>query len=523
MRIQLQTALLTLATFFTLFASQPASAYITASFSPNRLDPQKETHIFVVGSEREMGIQFLDVAVSAARRLQEVYPQRQFLFLIHPDKGETRKDLNALSHFGMHVIQANGKALMGADVIEATKDFRQIASLEFSSHCHSVYGSALSGDQPEQRFFQGTPGIQTLRGRFTKYAYINFHGCNAGFVSAPKISKLLQIPVVGHLVGSNFQQLYSDNHWYFNDKGLYPTSGGAFVQNNKISFQKTQNCQKGGCIRLIAEPFMYKGSFGQHNVGLGFRKFFCNYNYGEECFGAMAVAMLSTPSEVALNLSSSKEQYDAAVKDLLCPSDVNRSKRQACIKQLSAGVVSGNQVMSFYNMKEPVCDLAGCHVNAKCQVRKCVIDATETGPAKNIMNEYQNYMKGFDVLLAKNQVNKEPAAPVAKPSTPPAVVAPSVPAETPADYSYPNTPKQGKKPKKAPKKDSDTQTQEPQKPAQPATEPTQPSEPSQTAEPTPSSPTEEPKETPKGAVSAEPSPAAPAPAQQANSADPNEF
>lgn len=379
-----------------------AFAIMKASFSDKPIDPAKETHIFVVGYGKEMGTLFFQNAISTARRLQESFPERQFYFLIQPEKGEAR-DRAIAKQYRLNIISYNKAPLLGATVVKEIVNFRKMASLEFFSHGHSTYGSALAGNDYSQRFYHGTPGVEKLKGGFTKNGYIMIHGCNAGFISAPKLSRLLRVPVGGHLTGSNFQQPFTDGKWYFNDKHLHPTKDVAnFSKVNTNSYQGEKTCATGHCARLVADPHTYRGDYGWHKVGLGFRKFYCAYNYGNECYAAIATSLLGFPSTKAITLESSRADFSLVVKDLLCPSDVTGEKRADCFRSLDQAIKTGSKELSYYRGGEPVCDLEGCKVTAKCKERNCVISADEGRTSKeNLINEYKLYLRGYSQAFGK--------------------------------------------------------------------------------------------------------------------------
>jgi hypothetical protein len=400
-----------------LLQANTASAYTVGNFDGQPLDPAKETHIFAVGYGKDMGTQFLQNAVTTARRLQEVYPQRQFLFLVTPEPSyrgtsaeKAQENMSAsIKRYGIKVLSHDLKPLLGASLVNEILDFRKIASLELFSHGHAVYGAALVGQEPSERFWQGTPGLAKLRGAFTKFGYVIFHGCNAGFVAGPQVSKVLQVPVAGHLTGSNFQNPFEDGQWYFNDKGRYPEDSKSSPVA-KTSYSAEAPCGSfGACARLVAEPFSYNGDFGKYKVGLGFRKFYCAYNNpGPECYGAMAVGLLGYPSLKPLTLKSSLADYSANAKDVLCASvDKSAQKtsaekiqlRQSCFAALDAALKGGSQEIDFFGGNEPVCGLDGCKIKANCNGRQCSIDAEDgVTSTTNMAEEYKMLIKGYQAL-----------------------------------------------------------------------------------------------------------------------------
>ena len=372
-----------------------ASAFIVGSFSPT-IDETKETHVFVIGFAKILGTQFLESAVSTARRLGENFPERQYVFILQRETTEDLSDLARMTNFDLNIIESNDDPLLGEDVITRVRKFQKVASLEIISHGHGSFGAALSGNEPAQRFFQDTPGLDSLRGHFIKNAYVLFHGCNVGLVTAPAMSKILQIPVLAHLTSSNFEQPWSDGHWYFNDEGLYPKVG-TFAKSNKISYINEKKCEKGNCSRLTGDDHAYHGDFGVYKAGLGFRKLFCNYDHSTECLGALATSLLGFPSEKAISLKSPLEDFMFVAKDLLCPSDPTREKRAACFAAIEGAEMGGKQEFSFFRGIEPFCDLNGCRVKSSCKVRVCEVEAVEEAK-DNIMKEYFLYKESFSVL-----------------------------------------------------------------------------------------------------------------------------
>jgi len=400
-----------------IIQSASAFAYTVGNFDGQPLDPSRETHIFAVGYGKDMGTQFLQNAVTTARRLQEVYPHRQFLFLITPEPAYKKTTAekaqenmsSSIKRYGIKVLSHDLKPLLGASLVNEILSYTKIASLELFSHGHAVYGAAIVGQEPSERFWQETPGLSKLRGAFIQNGYVLFHGCNAGFVTGPLVSKILQVPVAGHLTGSNFQNPFEDGQWYFNDKGRHPEDL-KFSPTAKNSYSVVVPCNSfGACARLVAEPFSYTGDFGRYKVGLGFRKFYCAYNNpGSECYAAMAVALMGYPSLKPLNLKSSLADYATNAKEVLCASvDKSSQKtsaekiqlRESCYAALDSAANGGSQEIDFFNGHEPICALDGCKIVSKCKSRQCVIDAEDGRTSTtNLANEYKMLLKGYEAL-----------------------------------------------------------------------------------------------------------------------------
>ena len=107
-----------------------------------------------------------------------------------------------------------------------------------------------------------TIGIEKLKGHFSNDAYLFLHGCNTGFILAPFLSNLLNIPVAASLTSTDFQKLHSDGEFYLTAKGFSPNSDWAHRNKNSYNFETS--CRYGKCLRLKPDNHPYIGYWGEY-------------------------------------------------------------------------------------------------------------------------------------------------------------------------------------------------------------------------------------------------------------------
>lgn len=378
-----------------------------------QINTSAKTHIFVMGYAGGLADQFFKTAVSRARKYQELYPERQFIF-IGPDK----IDKNSPSYDSYDEYRAvlqrlkliperlDEKWLLSNRLLEILENYSQIESLEFMSHSAAHLGVGLDevpSSSPQavyKRFNSQTVGLSDLRDNFSQNAYLVLHGCNSGFIQAPDFAKKLGIPSAGSLSSTNTQEIFSDNRWYFNDSGRYPT-GLTKAAENLISYEETKSCRSGHCHRFRPEAFPYAGYWGNLNAGLSHYKFFCGTAVADaQCKKAMALFMLGHVGIKNTNVLLS--DFKSNVKDFLCPDSNRPEARQTCFNTLETSLTDSSVIYTGMSRGKTLeCNFEKCAVQIQCSDAQgsCqVLSAPENSRPRTMQNEFKAYLEGFELL-----------------------------------------------------------------------------------------------------------------------------
>jgi len=380
---------------------------IVGSFGPS-IDYEKPTHIIAIGYSHGQGTQFVHAATTRARRYRELYPDDQIVFFASPEVG-TMSDAQALRSVGITVLSSETlDELSGPRLLESMDRFKSIKSFDFYGHS-SPWGLGLESGKDRL----GTNTSAALMGKvadnFTPDAYATLNGCNAGWYAGPYFSKAWRIPVLAALTGSNFERPFSDEHWYVNDEGRYPSSG-SFATVNTVSFETPIACSKGACYRLKPENAPYRGYWGNFEAGLGFYKTFCNYDGSvADCARRAARAMLSYPSEFPVDKDALPEEFARVVFDALCPTSLDLGRREACRQSIKRAVQDRTNAYSPFSGTTVDCGLGGCAFSMTCSYDNagaprpgtCKVTSTATPSPKTYVEEYLLLMDGFAYLTGR--------------------------------------------------------------------------------------------------------------------------
>ncbi len=357
----------------------------------------QETDVFVIGYGTGSGGLFVYTALARARKQVQMNPGRQILMIWAREDGQS-KDVAFIKRLGHTVLGANDSKLSMNSTIHFLEKVRRITSLHFVGHSSASYGFGL---QPGMRFQESKSKLNSLKKNFADGAFIFLHGCNTGFISAPELSEIFELPVLGSLTSTDFQQLHNDGKWYWNNKGQYPEGGwdkGA--------------CQGGSCYRLKANNHPYTGSWGKYQTGLSFHKAFCNFDLGrtglfsrkkgiEVCYQGLWNAIKTWPSVESIQPWSDYGTYKEVIADYLCPNLDGHSVDKNCravLDEAERGVVSNKK---FFWGNQPECNLRGCNWGTNIQnVSGLGRVQGFIGPDagnKTIAEEYQLYLKLYQI------------------------------------------------------------------------------------------------------------------------------
>jgi hypothetical protein len=369
------------------------------------LDPQKITHIIVVGSAvKEDSDQFFQSGVSRAQRYKELWPDHQIVLMSGPDvKGAT--DEQVFSKYKISVAKLVYQKFTGPLLLSEIGEFEKIASLDFYGHASPwalIIGKSSAAFDPSTNI----AALKQLRSKFLPDAYATLNGCNTGFYLAPDLSRGLALPVSGSLTSSMFERIESDGSWYkeedWNERG--------YVLTNKFSYKINQSCSLGLCTRMKSSRANYSSFWGTFSEGgLSFDKFFCNYENNKDgrCEKGMAMSLFSFPSIHPINIDSSKDEYKEVVYDWLCSTGKSKSYFQNCINGIQDAIARGDLEYQSHPTNELNCNFNSCHAKVVCKFKtfevgpipgSCNIDTVPNFTPKNVATEYLSLMKGFESI-----------------------------------------------------------------------------------------------------------------------------
>lgn len=379
------------------------------------------THVAVVGYSHGQGNQFVQTAAARLARYAELYPDRNFVLY------QPKSEVFALS--GLTRSKLTSDELLGETLVQELLTHTRIATLDFFSHSsvHQGVGLELTGvNRPDQSFYavglpnnpvvkfrSGTPGLEKLKKVLLPEAWITLNGCNAGWIQAPALSKIVERPVLAALTGTDFQRLHQDDNYYFNNEGSYPADK-KWAKENTIAYDKSKACSSGACLRMKPQGGAYKGFWGNYqNIGaLGYYKFFCSYKDADKtCYKAMGRYLMSVLSTRPLSASSQRADYVETIYDMVCPISPTKPRRADCVAALDQKLKTGDEVYAPYAGISADCSLTGCKIKSvTCDFQKTGVGVPGTckfvpvpgaDGSRTLIREVKNYLRGLDELGIK--------------------------------------------------------------------------------------------------------------------------
>lgn len=354
--------------------ASPEEALVAKFDHDAGIDLGRRTRIILVGDSHKLGTLPLYAGTTRARRYRELYPNDQIVLLVSEGVRDasvvkTGADLVQSGTFGDGGPRvADLRRLDATQIVKALDRFQKIASIDFYGHS-SPFGMLLESDGGGRTLSGDVPGsVGALADNFDHDAnpYVAMHGCNGGVFTAPKLSKLWKVPVAGNLTASNFQELMSDGHWYFNDDGKFPASLQR-ASKNTVSYATPAACDNGACVRMRPEDGPYYGVWSNPDTGfqygLSFLKFFCAYDDANStCAKGMAQSLYGSVSDVRVDAQATDEQLRDALAEFFCARDDDESWFSTCKANLLRAV---DEDLPFSPMRRATersleCDFTGC-------------------------------------------------------------------------------------------------------------------------------------------------------------------
>lgn len=379
--------------------------YRIGLYQDTQLDPEKITHIIVVGSAvKEDSDQFFQSGISRAHRYKELWPDHQVVLMSSPDvKGAS--DQEVFEKFKIPVIKQVNKKFTAELLLGEIGAFNQIASLDFFGHS-SPWAMKIGKSSAAFDTTAHTEVLVALRKNFLPNAYVTLNACNTGFYLAPALSKALALPVSGSLTSSMFERIESDGFWYKEEDW----KDRKFLTVNKVSYNKPIYCSAGVCTRMRAARTNYSSYWGTFREGgLSFDKFFCNYENNDDgrCERGMAYSLLSFPSVLPISLNSTKEEYKKVVFDWLCSTGKTASYFKRCSNGIEDAVERGDLQYQSHPTNELNCNFNSCQTEVVCKYGtfdkspiegSCKLRTFANPTPTNAASEYLSLMKGFELI-----------------------------------------------------------------------------------------------------------------------------
>lgn len=384
-----------------LFFSE-SNAFLVTTYKTDKLNYQVPTRVIVAGAGDNLGTLFQQVARSKALKYNQLNSTEQIVLITAKEPDGDNKAL--LKSWGFTTQSDSWHTFNGDTLLDEVVKFKQIASIDIFSHSSAQHGIHLDGRA--HRLTLNTKNLDRLKGHFMKDAYAFLHGCNAGFMLAPFLSQVWEIPVAGAMTSTNFQRLHNDGNYYLTEEGFFPNTDWA--QSNDKTFDTSMACNAGLCKRLKPDNNPYTGFWGEYTEGgLPFFKFFCSKNSTEVCTRIMAKSLLSYIGTTNLKPTSNLTEYRNAVVDFLCPVSAKKDLRKECEANLENALVTGDYTYNPFTKTQVQCDFQKCEAEIKCKnvilstIAKpgtCELINTFEGKATTIVREYKAYMEAYKYL-----------------------------------------------------------------------------------------------------------------------------
>lgn len=386
----------------------PSSEYRVGLYQDSVLDPDKITHIIVVGSAvKEDSDQFFQSGVSRAFRYKEVYPDHQVVIMSSPDVLNT-PDEQVFSTYNVVVVKKVLEKFTAKNMLNEMNMFNKVASFDFFGHS-SPWAMKIGDINASFSPYNHYSALKQFKAKLLPNAYATLNACNTGFTIAPDLSEILRIPVSGALTSSMFERIESDGRWYKEDD----SRGDSYVVQNKFSYNVTVLCSLGLCSRMKVSRTNYSSVWGFFKEGgLSFSKFFCKYNNRDgSCERGMALSLYAFPSVLPLNKNSTSDEFREVVYDWLCSTGKDRNFFSKCVEGIEQAINRYDLVHQAHPGNELMCDFKSCNAKVVCKLdeykdpilKTCHLKTPINPEPTNVAREYMSIMKGF-FDLTKNQL-----------------------------------------------------------------------------------------------------------------------
>lgn len=383
-------------TVLTLIFSQNSFGALIAKLKSANEDISLPAHVLVAGAGGDVGSLFIKTAVSQALRFADEASHGPIILVA---KAVSSNSKIYLEERNFSVIE-DGKALTERHLVKIIEGTAKITTLDFFAHNSTAAGLQLNG--PSERLASDAQALAPLKDNLTSDAIIRFYACNSGYKMAPNAMVVLQKPAAGTMVAADFQELHSNNRWYYHDQGRFPADGH-FVSINKLSFSKNQSCDVGGCLRLKPVGNPYQGLAGKSETGLNYLKFFCPQS-GPSCDAARARSVILSLSILKISATSSVEDLITATAENFCPSFIKMENYDKCMSALKSHALGTLKLANTYNPfgGTPLsCNDQSCQFKQVCADNngryQCLTQSSSKTASEVFVNDLNSTLRGLKV------------------------------------------------------------------------------------------------------------------------------
>lgn len=352
--------------------SSNLQAYIVA-IDPVTPSKAVMADLYIAGFGANQGDQFLKAARTAALVSRDRFKKRTRV-IISAVSEELPHDAGLLKKAGFKLLRADNADLSGNAIIETLE---QIGIYKYSSMHFFAHANAFNGLRLEGKFLRFNHEDQSFAalGRFlTPESIVVFNTCNSGWLLAPTGARLWNVPVFGAMGGSNFQQIYSDLKWHYNDPRSVPENLKPIGPTTLFTHTE-MDCSAGRCLRLHPVNVQYNDEFGEFERGLGFYKVFATPTAASKVPKALIHYTYLLPGIKPLTRDSSASDIVAAASDWMCPADKAGVLRTKCFEAIENEHWKQDPYLSFFKGKPVACDQLNCQTVIKCNTFKAVFGA----------------------------------------------------------------------------------------------------------------------------------------------------
>lgn len=390
-------------------SSLPSTEYRIGIYQDFVLDETRITHIIVAGSAvYEDSDQFFQSSLSRAHRYKELFPDHQVVIISSPDVLNT-PDEEVFKKYNVLVAKKVLLKINARILISEIKAFTKIASLDFFGHSSPwsiKIGAANASLAPDEYYSE----LKALRPNFLPNAYVTLNACNTGFYIASDLSSALKLPVSGALTSSMFERIGADGFWYKEEDSIR----GNYTDLNKFSYTQNVICATGLCHRMKPSRWNYNSIWGKFKEGgIGFNKFFCNFNNSDgRCEKGMANSLLAFPSVKPITIDSPVEDFKKVLYDWLCTTSNDPKSFKECNDGIAAAIARYDLVYKSHPVNELMCDFKSCNTKVICErdpegtpkYGTCHLKTPVNPEPTNLAREFVSFMKGHEAL--KKDLNK---------------------------------------------------------------------------------------------------------------------
>lgn len=357
------------------------AAIILGNFS--KIEPQKRTHIIVVGTGEKLDELFFLSAETKAKLILNLYPHDQVVLIASKDDQEVAK------RSSFKIIDESGESLKKRVIETIVEQVSEIASLDMFVHSNVVQGAILERTPISTHTIDEKDSLwEKVRPKLRSNSYITIHGCNAGIKMGPTLSRFLGVAVFAALTSTDFQYVYSNGQWIHD----YET--------------KTLIKSKDKRIRMKPDNYSYHGYWGDwRSAGYPTYKIFCGSLDRASCGHSALEALISFPSILNPKQIITKEDFKKNLFDFLCPTTERNDVFNECRKHLEHSLISDEE--DFYSPfvgKMLNCNFERCEVHFNCNFFKvvfkpgsCKLVNENEDKSDSFVNEFKFYMDAYEL------------------------------------------------------------------------------------------------------------------------------